>query len=257
MSEYPKELQERFCELGKAGTRNQGAVELKFDEADTRPMEDTLMLLAPHEKGFTETDPWRVMRIQAEFVEGFDALADLGPAISIFGSARTQPHEPLYTQGIEVAKAIAEAGYNIITGGGPGLMEAANVGAVEGNRTSVGLGIELPFEAGLNEYLHIGINFRYFFARKTMFLKYARGFVVLPGGLGTLDELFEALTLIQTGKVIDFPVILVGQQFWGPLIDWMRTTLVGEGMISASDLDLFVVVETAEEVVRELKERMR
>ncbi|MFC0581391.1 LOG family protein [Micrococcoides hystricis] len=256
MSEYPKDLQLRFGEAERNPTRNQGAVELRMD-LDDRPMEDTLLLLAPTQEDFTNTDPWRVMRITAEFVEGFDALAELGPAISIFGSARTQPHEPLYQLGIDVAKAVAEDGFNIITGGGPGLMEAGNVGAMEAGVCSVGLGIELPFEAALNEYLNIGINFRYFFARKTMFLKYARGFVVLPGGFGTLDELFEALTLIQTGKVIDFPLVLVGKKFWAPLVDWLRDTLVEEGMISASDLNLFSVVETPEEVVQALREGCR
>lgn len=256
MSEYPKDVQERFAEAERNPTRNQGAVELRMD-LDERPMEDTLLLLSPVQEEFTNTDPWRVMRITAEFVEGFDALADLGPAISIFGSARTRDHEQLYQLGVDVARSVGQAGYNIITGGGPGLMEAANVGAVDAGVCSVGLGIELPFEAAMNEYLNIGINFRYFFARKTMFLKYARGFVVLPGGYGTLDELFEALTLIQTGKVIDFPLVLVGKKFWDPLIDWLRETVVAEGMISATDLDLFEVVETPEEVVNVLRERCR
>ena len=195
------------------------------------------------------TDPWRVLRIQAEFVEGFGALAELGPAVSIFGSARTPVDSPRYAQGIELGRLVAEAGYAVITGGGPGAMEAANRGAREAGGTSVGLGIELPFEAGLNPYCDLGINFRYFFARKVMFLKYAQGFVVLPGGFGTLDELFEALTLVQTGTVTRFPVVLVDSTFWGPVVDWIRGTLVERGMISPGDPEVFHVVETAEEAV--------
>ena len=161
------------------------------------------------------TDPWRVMRIQSEFVTGFGALAEVGPAVSVFGSARTRPDHPTYQLGIRVGAALVAAGYAVITGGGPGAMEAANRGALEAGGTSVGLGIELPFEAGLNEYVDLGVNFRYFFARKTMFVKYAQGFVVLPGGFGTLDELFEAVTLVQTQKVTSFPIVLLGSDVLG------------------------------------------
>ncbi len=164
------------------------------------------------------------MRIQSEFVTGFGALAEVGPAVSVFGSARTRPDHPTYELGIRVGAALVEAGYAVITGGGPGAMEAANRGALEAGGTSVGLGIELPFEAGLNEFVDLGVNFRYFFARKTMFVKYAQGFVVLPGGFGTLDELFEAVTLVQTQKVTSFPIVLMGTAYWGGLLDWLRTT---------------------------------
>ena len=200
------------------------------------------------------TDPWRVLRIQAEFVEGFGALAELGPAVSIFGSARTKPDSDGYAQGIELGRLVVEAGYAVITGGGPGAMEAANRGAREAGGTSVGLGIELPFEAGLNPYCDLGINFRYFFARKTMFVKYAQGFVVFPGGFGTIDELFEALTLVQTGKVTTFPIILVGSQYWSGLIDWLRATMALDGKISPADLDLIHLTDDPEEVVSILRD---
>ena len=202
---------------------------------------------------FVHTDPWRVLRIQSEFVEGFGALADLGPAVSVFGSARTKPGSPYYEMGVEVGRKLAEAGVAVITGGGPGSMEAANRGTVEGNGVSVGLGIELPFEQGLNQWVDLGINFRYFFARKTMFVKYAQGFIVLPGGLGTLDELFEAMVLVQTRKVTSFPIVLLGVDFWGPMIEWIKGTLVAEGMVSGKDLDLIQVVDDpADAVVRVL-----
>ncbi|MDY6054583.1 TIGR00730 family Rossman fold protein [Micrococcus sp.] len=197
----------------------------------------------------TTTDAWRVLRIQAEFVEGFGTLADLGPAVSVFGSARTGEGTAEYALGVDLGRRLVEAGYAVITGGGPGAMEAANRGAHEAGGVSVGLGIELPFEAGLNPYVGIGVDFRYFFARKVMFLRYAQGFVVLPGGFGTLDELFEALTLVQTGTVTRFPVVLVGREFWGPLVEWLRGTLEARGMVSPGDVDLLAVVDTAEEAV--------
>ena len=175
------------------------------------------------------TDPWRVLRIQAEFVEGFGALAELGPAIAVFGSARTPVDHPFYAVGEEVGRKLVEAGFAVITGGGPGAMEAANKGACEAGGVSVGLGIELPFESGLNQWVDRGINFRYFFARKTMFVKYAQGFVVLPGGLGTLDELFEALTLVQTQKVTSFPIVLIGTDYWKGMFDWLRGHGPGRG----------------------------
>jgi uncharacterized protein (TIGR00730 family) len=194
-------------------------------------------------------DPWRVMRIQSEFVEGFGALAELGPAVSVFGSARTQPGSPDYEAGVGIGRALAEAGFGVITGGGPGSMEAANRGAVEGGGVSVGLGIELPFEQGLNPYVDIGVNFRYFFVRKTMFVKYASGFIVLPGGFGTLDELFEALTLVQTRKVTRFPIVLFGTSYWQGLIDWVRHTVVDGGKASAVDLELVHLTDDVDEAV--------
>jgi len=198
---------------------------------------------------WVHTDPWRVLRIQAEFVEGFGALAELGPAIGVFGSARTPADHPSYAQGEAVGRLLVEAGYAVITGGGPGAMEAANKGASEAGGVSVGLGIELPFESGLNDWCDIGVNFRYFFARKTMFVKYSQGFVVLPGGLGTLDELFEALTLVQTQKVTAFPVVLLGTDYWSGLVGWLRDTVLADGKISAADLDRFVVTDDVEEAV--------
>ncbi len=195
-------------------------------------------------------DPWRVMRIQSEFVEGFGALAELGPAISVFGSARTPADSPEYAAGVRIGRALAEAGFAVITGGGPGAMEAANKGAGEAGGVSVGLGIELPFEQGLNPYVDIGVNFRYFFVRKTMFVKYAQGFVVLPGGFGTLDELFEALTLVQTKKVTRFPIVLYGSSYWRGLVDWVRATLIGEGKASAVDLELFHLTDDVDEAIK-------
>ncbi|MGH3509396.1 MAG: TIGR00730 family Rossman fold protein [Nocardioidaceae bacterium] len=194
-------------------------------------------------------DPWRVLRIQSEFVDGFGALAELGQAISVFGSARTTRDDPFYRLAQEIARKLAGAGFAIITGGGPGTMEAANKGALEAGGVSVGLGIELPFESGLNEYVDLGLNFRYFFARKTMFVKYAQGFVVLPGGFGTFDELFEALTLVQTQKVTSFPIVLVGTAYWSGLLDWLRATVLESGRISAKDLDMFSVVDDPDEIV--------
>lgn len=194
-------------------------------------------------------DPWRVLRIQSEFVEGFGTLAELGPAISVFGSARTKPGSPEYELGVRIGKGLVEAGYAVITGGGPGAMEAANRGASEAGGVSVGLGIELPFEQGLNPYVDIGLNFRYFFVRKMMFVKYAQGFVVLPGGLGTLDELFEALTLVQTRKVTRFPIVLFDSGYWGGLVDWLTGTLIAQGKASASDLTLFHVTDDVDEAV--------
>jgi len=198
---------------------------------------------------WVHTDPWRVMRIQSEFVEGFGALAELGPAISVFGSARTKPEDKFYALGEDVGRKLVEAGFAVITGGGPGAMEAANKGASEAGGVSVGLGIELPFETGLNKWVDKGINFRYFFARKTMFVKYAQGFVVLPGGLGTFDELFEALTLAQTQKITSFPVVLLGTTYWRGLLDWLRDTVVAEGKIGAGDLDMLTLTDDVDQAV--------
>jgi uncharacterized protein (TIGR00730 family) len=198
---------------------------------------------------WVHTDPWRVMRIQAEFIEGFGALAELGPAIAVFGSARTPAEHPSYAVAEKLGRKLVEAGFAVITGGGPGAMEAANKGASEAGGVSVGLGIELPFESGLNEWADVGINFRYFFARKTMFVKYSQGYVVLPGGLGTLDELFEALTLVQTGKITRFPVALVGVDYWSGLIGWLRDTAMADGKVSERDFDMFVVTDDIDEAV--------
>jgi uncharacterized protein (TIGR00730 family) len=198
---------------------------------------------------WVHTDPWRVLRIQAEFVEGFGALAELGPAIAVFGSARTPAEHPFYAIGEEAGRKLVEAGFAVITGGGPGAMEAANKGACEAGGVSVGLGIELPFESGLNQWVDKGINFRYFFARKTMFVKYSQGFVVLPGGLGTLDELFEALTLVQTQKVTSFPIVLIGTSYWQGLLGWLRDTALAEGKINEKDLDMMVLTDDVDEAV--------
>ena len=198
---------------------------------------------------WVHADPWRVLRIQAEFVEGFGSLADLGPAVCVFGSARTPADHPSYAQGEELGRKLVEAGFAVMTGGGPGAMEAANKGACQAGGLSVGLGIELPFESGLNEWCDVGINFRYFFVRKTMFVKYSQGFVVLPGGLGTLDELFEALTLVQTQKVTAFPVVLIGTAYWSGLLDWLRDTVLADGKISAADFDRLVLTDDVDEAV--------
>jgi uncharacterized protein (TIGR00730 family) len=209
------------------------------------------------ERGPTDwvhTDPWRVLRIQSEFVEGFGALAELGPAVSVFGSARTRPDDAVYAMAEKVGASLVHAGYAVITGGGPGAMEAANKGARDAGGTSVGLGIELPFEQGLNRYVDLGVNFRYFFARKTMFVKYASGFIVLPGGFGTLDELFEAVTLVQTRKVTRFPIVLIGTSYWGGLLDWLRQTAADAGTISPADIDLLHLTDDVEEAVQIVRE---
>ena len=206
---------------------------------------------------WVHTDPWRVLRIQSEFIEGFGSLAELGPAISVFGSARTPRDHPYYATGETLGRRLAEAGFAVVTGGGPGVMEAANKGASEAGGTSVGLGIELPFEAGLNDYVDRGLNFRYFFARKTMFVKYAQGFVVLPGGFGTFDELFEALTLVQTRKVTSFPIVLMGSDYWSGLVDWLRGTVLAGGKISEADLDMFQLTDDVDEAVAVMVEARR
>ncbi|MGH2714985.1 MAG: TIGR00730 family Rossman fold protein [Thermoleophilaceae bacterium] len=196
----------------------------------------------------TLTDAARVERIRDEIEEGFRALAHVGAAASIFGSARTPPDDPEYGAARETARLVGEAGMAIITGGGPGVMEAANRGARDAAALSIGLNIELPFEQGVNQYVDLGLEFHYFFARKIMFVRYASGFVVFPGGFGTLDELFESLTLIQTGKIRNFPVILVGTDYWCDLIEWMRRRVVGEGKISPGDMDLLTVTDDPAEV---------
>jgi uncharacterized protein (TIGR00730 family) len=222
-----------------------------------RPTEDEQLLVSPAQKptpqraaDFIHTDPWRVLRIQGEFVAGFDALAEVGPAVTIFGSARTSRRDPMYGVAVATARRLARAGFAIITGGGPGIMEAANRGAREGKGRSIGCGIELPHEQGLNPFVDEAVNFRYFFVRKTMFVKYAEAFVIFPGGFGTLDELFEALTLIQTKKVRNFPVVMVGKEYWAGLFDWAQRTLVAQGTISPEDLDLMQCTDDPAEVER-------
>ncbi|MFT4124903.1 MAG: TIGR00730 family Rossman fold protein [Gordonia sp. (in: high G+C Gram-positive bacteria)] len=197
----------------------------------------------------TMRDSWRVLRIQSEFVAGFDAMSEVGRAVTVFGSARVVPGSPAHELAVRVGRALGDAGYAVITGGGPGAMESANQGAHEAGAQSIGLNIELPFEQHLNPWVDLGMNFRYFFVRKTMFVKYAQAFVCLPGGFGTLDELFEALTLVQTKKVVRFPIVLVGRDFWGGLLDWVRTQVLTRGMVSADDLDLLTVVDEPGEAV--------
>jgi uncharacterized protein (TIGR00730 family) len=199
---------------------------------------------------WVHTDPWRVLRIQAEFVEGFGLLAELGIAVSVFGSARSRRESPEYKLAEEISAGLVRAGYAVITGGGPGIMEAANKGAVEAGGVSVGLGIELPQESGLNDYVNVGVEFRYFFVRKTIFVKYSQAFVVLPGGFGTMDELFEALTLVATGKITRFPIVLVGSEYWGGLLTWLREKVLAEGKVHAEELELIKVVDEPEEVVK-------
>ncbi len=199
---------------------------------------------------FTLTDPWRVMRITSEFVNGFDALAHIPPAVTIFGSARTKPDDAEYTSAVETARLLAKAGFAIITGGGPGVMEAANKGAQEGGNLSIGCNIELPFEQSSNPYLDISLDFSYFFVRKTMFMKYSDAFVIYPGGFGTMDELFEALTLIQTKKVSNFPIILYGSAYWAGLINWINDTMLRSGKISSGDTSLLRVSDDPQEICR-------
>jgi hypothetical protein len=198
---------------------------------------------------WVHTDPWRVLRIQAEFVEGFGALAEVPKAVTVFGSARTPRDHPEYALGTAVGAALAKAGFAVMTGGGPGSMEAVNRGCSEAGGLSVGLGIELPFEQGLNPWVDLGVNFRYFFARKTMFIKYAQAFICLPGGFGTLDELFESLTLVQTKKVTKFPVVLFGRDYWGGLYDWLASAAVTGGKISEKDLELLHVTDDIDDAV--------
>lgn len=227
-----------------------------------RPTDDKLLLnWTPEEAqraaAFTHTDPWRVMRMQGELVAGFDALAEIGPAISIFGSARIGRDSPYFEAARETGRKLAEVGYAVITGGGPGIMEAANQGAFEAGACSIGLNIELPHEQGLNSFVNLPLNFRYFFVRKVMFVKYAEGFVIFPGGFGTLDELFEALTLIQTGKLEDFPVVLFGRSFWQPLVDWVKQDVLGNKLIVSQDLDRLMLTDDVDEIVATMVRRHR
>jgi uncharacterized protein (TIGR00730 family) len=244
----PDRVPERRSEA-RPREKHKGPVTLRRRQVETSTTDQRLL----DTRGSTDwvhTDPWRVLRIQSEFVEGFGALAELGRAISVFGSARTPHNSPDYALAMDIGRRLAEAGYAVITGGGPGSMEAANRGACEAGGVSVGLGIELPFEQGMIEWVDIGVFFRYFFARKTMFVKYAQGFVVLPGGFGTFDELFEALVLVQTRKVTSFPVVLMGTSYWSGLLDWLRQVVLADGKIAERDLDLFTLTDDPAEAVR-------
>ena len=241
--------------MGGANTRRvrrQGPVTLR-DKQIPATTTDQRLLDRRGPSDWVHTDPWRVMRIQAEFVEGFGLLAELGMAVSIFGSARTKQDAPEYKQAEQIAQGLVEGGYAIITGGGPGIMEAANKGANEAGGVSVGLGIELPLESGLNDYVNVGVEFRYFFVRKTCFIKYSQAFVVLPGGYGTMDELFEAVTLVATGKITKFPIVLVGSAYWSGLLDWLKTTMLAEGKIGQDELSLLHIADDPDEVVKIIK----
>ena len=248
------------------GARQKGAVRI----LDQRPIDQSLRdyvppsvtedqkLLRPGGAAtaadFTRTDPWRVLRITSELIEGFDTLAGVTKGVTIFGSARVGPDDPQYGAAQEVARLLAEAGFSIITGAGPGIMEAANKGARMGGGPSIGCNIELPFEQGANPYVDTLINFRYFFVRKTMFIKYSVGFIIFPGGFGTLDELFEALTLIQTGKIYHFPVVMFGRHYWAGLVRWLQSRVLLEKKISAGDMDLMLLTDDPAEAARAVVE---
>ena len=229
--------------------RFQGPVRLRGHQVGDGSTTDQRLLDNRGSADWVHTDPWRVLRIQSEFVDGFGALAELGSAVAVFGSARLRPGDPHWKSAEEIGRRLAEAGFAVITGGGPGAMEAANKGAAEADGVSVGLGIELPFDSGLNRHVNLGVNFRYFFARKTMFVKYSQGFVVMPGGFGTLDELFEALTLVQTRKVTSFPVVLFGSAYWRGLLDWFGSVALEHGAVAERDLALIELTDDVEEAV--------
>ena len=229
--------------------RRQGPVTLRGQQIPATTT-DQRLLDRRGAADWVHTDPWRVLRIQAEFVEGFGLLAELGPAVSIFGSARTARGAAEYLMAERIAHGLVQAGYAVITGGGPGIMEAANKGAVEGGGVSVGLGIELPTEMGLNDYVNMGLEFRYFFVRKTCFIKYSQAFVVLPGGFGTMDELFEAVTLVATGKITKFPIVLVGRSYWSGLLSWLQDTMLARANIGPAELSLLRLVDDPEEAVK-------
>ncbi|MCO5972042.1 LOG family protein [Actinoallomurus soli] len=232
--------------------RRQGPVTLR-GKAIPATTTDQRLLDSRGPSDWLHTDPWRVLRIQAEFVEGFGLLAELPRAVSVFGSARTKPGSEEYELAERIGTLLVDAGYAVITGGGPGIMEAANKGADEAGGLSVGLGIELPFEQKLNDHIDVGVEFRYFFVRKTMFVKYSQAFVVLPGGFGTLDELFEAVTLVQTKKITRFPIVLVGTDFWGGLVQWIKDQMLPAGKISPEDLELISVTDDPAEVVERIR----
>jgi uncharacterized protein (TIGR00730 family) len=235
----------------KTQARQSGAARLIDDSirSFTAPITEDEKLLQPGSSrdDFRQTDTWRVMRIMGEFIEGFDNLATIDKGVTIFGSARTHPDDPQYRAAQEVSRLLAEAGFAIITGAGPGIMEAANKGAKLAGGRSVGCNIELPFEQGANPYVDTLVNFRYFFVRKTMFIKYSNAFIIFPGGFGTLDEAFEALTLIQTGKIYQFPVVLFGRHYWAGLIRWLQSRVLSEGKISPGDLDLMLLTDDPKE----------
>src|SRR5919106_4615409 len=242
----------------KEPERRRGAVVVRGAPTVDRATEDQKLLRSRQPSAdFVDTDTWRTLRIMGEFVEGFDALAEVGPAVSIFGSARVGRRNRYYGAARRLAAALAKQGFAIITGGGPGIMEAANRGAKEAGGVSIGANIELPFEQGLNEYVDLGMEFRYFFVRKVMFVKYAEGFVIFPGGFGTLDELFEALTLIQTGKVDHFPVVLYGKDYWSGLLQWIRDKPLYEEKISPVDLDLLIITDDVEVACQAIVESRR
>jgi len=234
-----------------------GAVVVRGKADGERRTEDQELLRSQPAVEFRDSDTWRTLRIMGEFVEGFDALADIGPAVTVFGSARVGRRNRYYGAARRVSAALAREGFAIITGGGPGIMEAANRGAKDGGGLSIGCNIELPFEQGLNEYVDLGMEFRYFFVRKTMFVKYAEGFIIFPGGFGTLDELFEALTLIQTGKVDYFPVVLYGKDYWNGLLKWIREKPLYEEKISPEDLDLVTVTDDVNVACRTIVDSRR
>jgi hypothetical protein len=232
--------------------RHRGPVTLR-GSALPRLTEDQRLLDSRARQEWKTKDAWRALRILSEFVEGFDTLSELPRAVSVFGSSRSKPDSPECELATRLGSALARAGYAVITGGGPGVMAAANRGATEAGGLSVGLGVELPFEQHLNEYCEIGIDFRYFFVRKTMFVKYAQAFVVLPGGFGTMDELFESLTLVQTGKVVRFPVVLMGEEYWRGLVGWLRDQMCADGKISPPDLELLCVTDDVDEAVAHIR----
>ncbi len=238
--------------MGMEGSRDESLVNPELESNEIR-LHDSL-----RQKTWDETimkDSWMVFKVMAEFVDGYEKLAKIGPCVSIFGSARLQPESKYYEMAVEIAEKITRIGFGIITGGGPGIMEAGNKGAFNAQGKSIGLNIDLPFEQHFNPYINraYSMNFDYFFVRKVMFIKYSQGFVVMPGGFGTLDELTEALTLIQTNKIGKFPIVLVGSEFWGGLLDWFKATLLKEKMINADDLNLYRVVDTADEAVAHIK----
>ena len=243
--------------------RRSGRVVVTPEGADrvrpnARATEDERFLQKPKRPEFLDSDPWRALRILSEFVEGFDALAAIGPAVAVFGSARTARGHQHYELARDVARMLAQAGYAVITGGGPGIMEAANRGCQEGGGLSIGCNIELPHEQSLNAYVDLGVEFRYFFARKTMFVKYSNAFVIMPGGFGTMDELFESLTLIQTGKIRHFPVILVGTEYWTGLLSWLHDVMLTEwSAIAAQDFELLHLTDDPAEVVRMVQASQR
>ncbi|GAA4414431.1 TIGR00730 family Rossman fold protein [Actinokineospora soli] len=234
--------------------KQRGPVTLRRERSDEPTTTDQRLLDSRGPSDWVHTDPWRVLRIQAEFVEGFGALAEVPRAVTVFGSARTTREDPEYGIGRKIGAALAGAGFATITGGGPGTMEAVNRGASEAGGLSIGLGIELPFEQGLNPWVDLGVNFRYFFARKTMFIKYSQAFICLPGGFGTLDELFEALTLVQTKKVTKFPVVLFGTEYWGGLHAWLRDSVHAAGKIGDKDLALLHLTDDVDDAVRVVEE---